>query len=453
MDARIKHIVERWYIEEPALFPVICTHDIEPNDDMDCPFRCGKGRIEYSPSLIAQLSHKQLELFLKAEAICILLRHPYERQPAGCKRSSLSLASSLVLADNYDFSGIDFKKPAEYRLPEHQSYEWYAIHLDKMDVAGQKMVVQPSTIGEKDTYATGNAHKQSTLTPKHSEQKEDSKDDYFELKMRDGTTVLVRKGKSRDTQTNNAQHQNGKKEETKGSEAHTDMGGGLELPAASADHSQLWAEDPFMQCSLDIMVEHMETWGTLPGNIVGQIKANTKARIDYRKVLSGFRASILSSKRHLTRMRPNRRSGFDNMGSIRRFDTNLLVAVDVSGSISNNVLRHFYSTINRMFKYGVEHIDVVQFDAILSEVKSIEKRFKKMDVSGRGGTSFQPVFDYIGMHPQYDGLIIFTDGCAPHPQLPKRLRTKIVWVCDSRKNYEKHRSWMRAYGRCCPMEV
>ena len=72
-------------------------------------------------------------------------------------------------------------------------------------------------------------------------------------------------------------------------------------------------------------------------------------------------------------MRPNRRSGFDNMGSIRRFDTNLLIAVDVSGSISDEVLTHFYSVIGRIFKYGIEHVDVVQFDCSLSEVQSFEK--------------------------------------------------------------------------------
>ena len=47
------------------------------------------------------------------------------------------------------------------------------------------------------------------------------------------------------------------------------------------------------------------------------LQASTRSRINWRNVLSGFRASILSSVRKLTRMRPNRRTGFDKKTSFR----------------------------------------------------------------------------------------------------------------------------------------
>ena len=225
----------------------------------------------------------------------------------------------------------------------------------------------------------------------------------------------------------------------------------------SADLSSLWEEDSMMSCTIDAIVEDIESsgagWGSLAGNLAETIIANTKAKIDYRKTLTGFRASILSSKRHLTRMRPNRRSGFENMGSIRRFDTNLLIAVDVSGSISDEVLTHFYSVIGRIFKYGIEHVDVVQFDCSLSEVQAFEKAKKRVEIVGRGGTSFQPIFDFIQKNYKYDGLIIFTDGDAPKPQKPKRFKTKVVWVCEDEKAYQKHKSWMKETGRCCFVQL
>jgi predicted metal-dependent peptidase len=212
-----------------------------------------------------------------------------------------------------------------------------------------------------------------------------------------------------------------------------------------------------MSCTIDAIVEDIESsgagWGSLAGNLAETIIANTKAKIDYRKTLTGFRASILSSKRHLTRMRPNRRSGFENMGSIRRFDTNLLIAVDVSGSISDEVLTHFYSVIGRIFKYGIEHVDVVQFDCSLSEVQAFEKAKKRVEIVGRGGTSFQPIFDFVQKNFKYDGLIIFTDGDAPKPKKPKRFKTKVVWVCEDEKAYQKHKSWMKETGRCCFVQL
>lgn len=156
-------------------------------------------------------------------------------------------------------------------------------------------------------------------------------------------------------------------------------------------------------------------------------------------------------KKKLTRMKPNRRTGFDQMGSAREFTTKLLVAVDVSGSISDTNLANFYSVINKMFKYGIDEIDCVQFDCQLGPIKNIRKACRQIEITGRGGTSFQPIFDYLLEHNTYDGLVILTDGAAPHPKIDDRIRTEILWVCESERSYEECHSWMELCGRCCWM--
>lgn len=130
MDIRIKKIIDKWYLTEPALLMTILAHELVPNTNMSCPFRCGKGKIEYNSGLINKLSDSQLENSLKAEAIRIILKHPYERQPNGCKRKSMALGSNLVLSDNYDFSDINMPKPSDYSLPENESYEWYSMRIE-----------------------------------------------------------------------------------------------------------------------------------------------------------------------------------------------------------------------------------------------------------------------------------------------------------------------------------
>ena len=37
---------------------------------------------------------------------------------------------------------------------------------------------------------------------------------------------------------------------------------------------------------------------------------------------------------------------------------------------------------------------------------------------GRGGTNFTPLLKYSDEH-QYDGVVVFTDGCAPFDYRPK----------------------------------
>ena len=211
----------------------------------------------------------------------------------------------------------------------------------------------------------------------------------------------------------------------------------------------LWEEDQWMQEGIRQAVELITSWGSLPGDLVEKIQAALKPKLDYRKVLSGFRSSILCSKRRLTRMRPNRRSGFQYMGSIRQLRTNYLVAVDVSGSISDDDLKFFFSTINRFFKYGVEKIDALTFDTSPGEPVTLTRAMAEFKVKGRGGTYFQPVVDYMAEHSEYDGLIIFTDGYAPKPEVPARLKGRLLWILRSEKEYSK---WMTESGRVCFIE-
>lgn len=218
------------------------------------------------------------------------------------------------------------------------------------------------------------------------------------------------------------------------------------------DQAELWEEDQWMQEGIRQAMEQLSSWGSLPGDLVEQIQAALKPKLDYRKVLSGFRSSVLCAKRRLTRMRPNRRSGFQYMGSIRQLRTNYLVAVDVSGSISDEDLQYFFSTINRFFKYGVEKIDIVTFDTALGEPMTLSKARNKIVINGRGGTWFQPVIDYMAEHPEYDGLIIFTDGYASKPEVSAKLKGRILWILRSEKEYKDHRKWMKESGRVCFIE-
>ena len=461
MDNRIQHIIERWYLSEPALFQIFGTHNLEKNDKISCPFRCGKGVIEYSPKLIEGLNHEALELYLKAEIIRILLKHPYDRQPDLCKRESMSTGSNLVLSDNYDFTKINLPKPSDYNLESEQSYEWYTFRVEAFSLIKDKSETQKEKLTNDESLDKDGMSDQ-TDDSKDGEQTSSEDGDRassgIELQLPDGTIIkLPNKSESgTNSQSQSTADNNGNSSE------HPIENRDFPTPQdglKKQDLSALWEEDSLMSSQIDIEIDKIQqsnSWGSLAGNISEMIIANTKARIDYRKVLSGFRASILSSKRHLTRMRPNRRSGFDNMGSIRRFNTKLLVAVDVSASVDSVSLSHFYSIIMRAFKYGIEHIDVVQFDMELSEPQSLEvaqQKLKQFTITGRGGTSFQPAFDYAAEHPEYDGLIIFTDGCAPEPLKPKRLKAKVAWVLNDEKNYQKNNEWMKKTGRCCTIKL
>ena len=390
MTERITRILERWFISEPALFQVLCTHSIEENASMPCPVRSGARKVEYNPDFVKEMSDGALDQALRTEAIRILLKHPYQRKPDACSQQAISVGSNLTIGDNYQFGSLRMEQPGDYDLPGGREYEWYSRRIQEL--------LPPEADGD------GNG-------------------------AGDGSDAQGQGGDG-DPRTDRLSD-------------NADKNSAL---------SELWDEDDLAVVMIDGIIENTKDWGSLAGNFAEQLKASAKARINWRNVLSGFRASILSTQRKLTRMRPNRRTGFDNMGSIRRFDTKVLVAVDVSGSISSSDLSYFYGVVNSAFRYGFTAVDVIQFDAGVRVVQSLKKVLRDVIAVGRGGTSFQEPIDYANENG-YDGLVILTDGYAPQPVLPDNMRCKLVWVCNNRDSYEHAHRWMEKSGRVCIMEL
>ena len=351
-----------------------------------------------------------LSEFLKVEMFRILLKHPYQRQPPFAVKSLLTRASNVTIADVYEVSrNVKAQmNGAELGLPSGLCFEEYYTLLKEMSVP------MGGALGEHDSYSEGDAG-------------EGCVGELGECAA-DGNDGENNGGGSRDAQIKfNVQ----------------DVRDSL--------ISELWDEDEEACCDINGFIEVAEAgnkWGSISGKLQGIIKASQKADMDYRKMLSQFKTSVISSRRRLTRMRPNRRFGFDAMGSRYELSTNLLIAVDVSGSVTDRSLSFFFSVINRLFKYGIEKMDVLQFDAkIQGEPKPLKKACKTVKVMGRGGTSFQPVADYYCAHPEYDGLIYFTDGYAPPPKFNTKRPIDVLWVLCGKSAYDANGKWIKELKR------
>jgi predicted metal-dependent peptidase len=223
----------------------------------------------------------------------------------------------------------------------------------------------------------------------------------------------------------------------------------------AAEKTELWAADEYfdekIKEQIQIILGNPKQWGSLSGKLISQLEADMKPVMNYKKVLGGFRASVLSDDRISTRFKPSRRYGELAMGRRLEFTTSLLVGVDVSASVTDRELREFFSAINAFFKYGIKNIDVQMFDSELQgQSITMKKARKTVSVTGRGGTSFQPILSFFKENAKiYDGLIIFTDGYAPEPNIDARIKRRIVWVCTNKESYDAHWNWMISCGRCC----
>ena len=451
---RIKQIGERWFLTEPLLFAVYCSHEFCENDSLDVAVRTGNRMVEYAPHILDKVSDADLLEYLKVEMFRILLKHPYQRQPPFAVKALLTQASNITIDDVYDVAPVVKKHMSgtELELPQGLCFEEY-----------YNLLLQQTSSNSSNDNKSDSDNKSDNADDEGSGGGDSGQQGGEGGNASDGSSDGDSNGSGTDSNAGDNDGNGGGSQGDSGSgmsrgndgNSHggTGSGGGSQGEQEQRDSqtSELWDDDEEACCDINGFIEKAEasnTWGTIPGTLKGLIKASLKVDLDYRKMLSLFKTSVLSSRRRLTRMRPNRRFGFDAMGSRYELSTNLLIAVDVSGSVTDKSLEFFFSVINRLFKYGIEKLDVLQFDAaIQGNIEPLRKARRTVKILGRGGTCFQPAADYYCEHPEYDGLIYFSDGYAPSPVYNTKRPIDVLWVLCSKSAYEANGSRLKELNR------
>lgn len=349
----IQSIAENWFLCEPVFFDVLYRHQIVANEKMECPIRSGKGRVEYNPSLLKDFHQKTIEKKLGIEMIRILLKHPYERQPDGCRPEEQIAGSDMVIAPSYKIA--DLIQPAMYNLPDGQNYEWYV-----------KQLIQQRPEEKEDKNADGDGDSEN-----ESESEGES----------DGNNQC--EGQSNGESDGNGQGEDEKEDEGNGEGEGTALKNDIPNNKDNG-YTGLWEEDPMQMCEINEIILSSTNWGSVPGQMVEVIYQSTKGRVKYESILREFYASALSDNRRLTRSRPSRRFGFEQMGSFYKYMPKLIVALDCSGSVSSENLGIYLHILSQFFKYGIQGIDVITFDTIVNkEVTKLKKKQGQADCHKR----------------------------------------------------------------------
>jgi predicted metal-dependent peptidase len=165
--------------------------------------------------------------------------------------------------------------------------------------------------------------------------------------------------------------------------------------------------------------------GTIPGEIDGVIiiEEVVKPKFNWRGYIRRFTGVSTKVFTKKIRRKENRRFS-DNPGLKVKMRQHMLLAIDTSGSVSDNELKEFMSEIYHIYKCGVD-ITVVQCDTQIKSIEPYKGKFE-MNIQGRGGTEFDPVLEYFNANLQkYTSLVYFTDGECGYSVKP---RGNTLWV-------------------------
>lgn len=108
-----------------------------------------------------------------------------------------------------------------------------------------------------------------------------------------------------------------------------------------------------------------------------------------------------------------------------------ILVYDVSGSMSDQAISESLSQCAYIInEVRPKSVILIEHDAEITQVREFtwnDELPAEIKINGRGGTDFNPVFDYINtLNDIPDAVIFFTDGYGPHPSYPPEY--PVLWV-------------------------
>jgi predicted metal-dependent peptidase len=176
--------------------------------------------------------------------------------------------------------------------------------------------------------------------------------------------------------------------------------------------------------------------GTMRGLMEGEFKKAGGGEVPWRTLLSRFFTGLRRDNYRL--MPPNKKHIWNGLylpsiGSPG--PSHIVVAIDTSGSMSDRELGLILGELDKLRSATECRLTLIQCDADIQKVEEFDEcsatSFERMRIYGRGGTRFEPVFDWIKEKSRqgvftFDTLIYLTDGFGSFPDKPPSY--PVLWI-------------------------
>ena len=174
-------------------------------------------------------------------------------------------------------------------------------------------------------------------------------------------------------------------------------------------------------------------WGNMSSEIREEIIRGINNSVDWRKVLRSFAGRMIRMYRSSSIKVIDRRFPWMHPGKKKGYAARILIAIDQSGSVSDNLLELIFAELASLNK-RIE-IDVVHFDYNHGEPYTWKRGQPiKFARTHAGGTRFDAVTELVTdvkNRGRWEGVFIATDGEAP---APGPIGIKRAWMLEEGDN-------------------
>lgn len=175
--------------------------------------------------------------------------------------------------------------------------------------------------------------------------------------------------------------------------------------------------------------------GSIPSyldKLISQLK-NSKGELPWNLYLKRLMGTIESNKKKtITRRNRRQPNRLDLRGELRGHKAQIAVAIDISGSISDEEFKQAIKEVLTIVKNYNQEITIIECDDEIRRVYKVKSvKDVKDRINIRGATKFNPVFEYAN-NKKFNLLVYFTDGKGEHNLKIKPKGYKILWVISGR---------------------
>jgi predicted metal-dependent peptidase len=417
-------------IDKPFLGALVLRLPMEAGDPSWCKTTATDARkLYYNPQYIEQLDLPQTQFALAHEALHCALSHFARRQHRDKHRWDLACdyaINPLLINDGlapppgalYDdsFEGMTAEEiyPSIQENSEEQPMDRHLYDEQNQADRGQ-----------------GRDNEQTNAPPKQDSGQSQDQQKQSRQKQQDAS------GKQESSETPGEQSQQNSTQQNTPQDNASEQGAPQPEPLTPQEKENLSTQ---WQQRLAGAAQQAMQAGKLGGAMARLVDHMLEPQLPWRNLLAHYISSV--ARDDYSYSRPSTRRGDPAVfPSLRSGQVSLVVALDTSGSISDEEMSEFINEIDAIKSQVRAQVTLHACDAALCEdgpwyYEPWEEFSLPREFKGGGGTSFKPVFQWLEQQDQQpDLLVYFTDAEGEFPQQEPpcpvlwlvKGRTKVPW--------------------------
>ena len=206
----------------------------------------------------------------------------------------------------------------------------------------------------------------------------------------------------------------------------------FECDIREGDPLTMLADEMDWKGAVAVAFQNAKSAGTISKELQQIIERYLNPKIPWQQLLYSFMVKMKLIVTNWTRSNRHYRVRGIYLPGRKKIPTgDFVLSYDVSGSMSDKAISESLCECGFIInEINPARVILIEHDSEITQVRYFETEDElptKIQINGRGGTDFTPVFSYVNdLEELPEALILFTDGYGPHPNYPQDY--PVLWV-------------------------